>query len=163
MAEVTVARGVNIMRVAVLGLLAVSVIVTLSAAYPPGNRAAKEENIKLWAAVSVSQPVVNWDADAAPPFMIHFGLVNDGDKPVNPAVESSQLLINGKALKDWEFIVSNGLRAQGWNLLPPGESLLFGYNMGRYFQDPGVYKVAWKGAGFQAPDVVFRVMPRKKD
>jgi hypothetical protein len=30
------------------------------------------------------------------------------------------------------------------------------------FKEPGVYRIKWKGEGFEASEVVFRVMPREK-
>jgi hypothetical protein len=35
--------------------------------------------------------------------------------------------------------------------------------LGRYFKEPGIYKVSWRGEGFEAPTIVFRVMPRKNE
>jgi hypothetical protein len=103
--------------------------------------------------------------------MFHFYLVNDGKVVIDPKVESSQLFINGKECKgrdapfgiDWPYIVVNGPCDDRLNALPPGDDLQFSYAMGDYFKEPGIYRVKWKGEGFEAPEVVFRVMPRKKD
>lgn len=128
---------------------------------------------KLWAAVSVSDTILNWgdtswEVGLRPPFMIHFYLVNDGEKLIDPRVEASQLFINGKECKgrnapyglDWPFTVANGLRDNRWHALPPGDYLGFGYAMGGHFKEPGIYHIKWKGEGFEAPEVVFRVIPR---
>jgi hypothetical protein len=118
---------------------------------------------KLWAVMSVSPPVLDWDTWVVDPdnrLMIYFGLVNDGAKIVDPDVDRSQLLINGKPLKEWGFIIGNGPRDDRWEALPPGDDLAFGSSMGKYFKEPGIYKLSWKGKAFQSPEVVFRVMPK---
>jgi uncharacterized protein (TIGR03067 family) len=126
-----------------------------------GKAAVKEES-KLWAAISVNQPVFQ-EGDTGPGlFQINFTVVNDGDRTIDPECESSRLLINGKELKDWSFIVSNGPRDSRWKALPAKDHLVFGYALGKYFDKPGVYKVVWKGKKFQSPEIVFRVMPKKR-
>jgi hypothetical protein len=124
------------------------------------KEAAKMEK-KLWAAISVNKPVLDREVFSIDPFMVFFGLVNDGDKAVNPEVESSQLLVNGKELENWPFIIANGIRGRRWKSLPPGDHLSFGYDLGNHFAKPGIYKLSWKGKGFQSPEIVFRVMPKK--
>jgi hypothetical protein len=42
------------------------------------------------------------------------------------------------------------------------ELISFGYAMEDHFKEAGEYKIKWKGEGFEAPEVVFRVMPKKK-
>jgi hypothetical protein len=132
----------------------------LLAADGPKKEVAQVEKKKLWASISVSHPVFVKGV-ASEPFMIHFALVNDGDKPVNPDLGSSQLLVNGKKLKDWQFIVSQGPRDARWQALPAGDYLAFGYALGKHFEEPGTYKVSWKSQGFESPEIVFRVMSKK--
>ncbi len=96
-------------------------------------------------------------------FILHFGVVNDGDKTVNPDTESSQLLINGKPLKDWSFIIGNGIKSTYNTALPAGENLDFTYSMGRYFEKPGIYKIVWKGKGFEAPRLRFGCCRRNRE
>lgn len=117
---------------------------------------------KLWAAISVTAPVLDWDVSTGRPFMVCFALVNDGEKAVDPEVEASQLLVTGKPLKDWSFIISNGPRDARWRKLPARDYLNFAYDLGKYFEKPGTYKVLWKGKGFQSAELVVRVMPRKR-
>ena len=114
---------------------------------------------RLWAAISVSEPLFQegWTKDLS----IHFTLVNDGGETLDPQLTASNIIINGKELKETGFILGNGPRDARWNALPPGESLRFNYALGEYFKEPGIYEVAWKGKGFEAPAIVFRVMPRK--
>jgi hypothetical protein len=135
--------------------------VTLALAADPKQEDPATADRKLWAAISVTAPILDWDASTGRPFMVYFALVNDGAKAVNPEVEASQLLVNGKELEDWSFIISNGPRDARWKKLPAEDYLNFAYNLGKYFEKPGIYKVLWKGKGFQSPELVFRVMPKK--
>jgi hypothetical protein len=165
------------MRSVPLILVAALVAVAAGAQEAPKPKEAPHvaKGTKLWAAVSVSDTILNWDDTAwevglRPPFGITFYLVNDGDKVVDPKVDSSQLFINGKECKgkdapyglDWPFIIANGPHDERRNALPPGEDHQFGYTMGKYFKEPGIYRIKWKGEGFEASEVVFRVMPRKQ-
>jgi hypothetical protein len=167
--------GINrALRKVALILIATGSALAVGAKEPPKprERPKREKETKLWAAVSVSDPVLDWDNLAwelgtRAPFMIHFYLVNDGDKVIDPKIRSSKLLINGKAFKgkggsDWPYIAANGPRDGRWKALPPGDYLAFGYAFRDDFKEPGTYRVKWKGEGFEAPEVVFRVMPRKK-
>jgi hypothetical protein len=134
------------------------VIPVLISADTPKKEAGKSAS-KLWAAISVNHPILDHGL-RGDPFMIHFGLLNDSNKTIKPDLDSSQLLINGKNLKDWDFIIFNGPRDDRWDTLPPGDYLLFGIALGTHFEKPGVYKVIWKGKGFQSPEIVFRVVPK---
>jgi len=149
------------MRTAIRRLLPLGLIGLLCAPNPPGSRDAKAEE-NLWAAVTVSTPILDWDAFTVDPFMVYFGLVNDGEKTVNPEITASQLLVNGKVLKEWPLIVGRGLSTDQWEKLPPKTPIAFGYNLGKYFEKPGVYRLVWKGKTFESLEVMFRVMLRRK-
>ncbi len=116
---------------------------------------------KLWAAISVSRPLLELGVERDP-FQITFALVNDGKRTVDPEILSSKLLVNGEELKDWPMIVSNGPRDERWNALPTGDNLLFGYRLDDYFKSAGTYRVSWKGKGFQTTEVIFRVLDKTK-
>jgi hypothetical protein len=160
---------VNAMRTvtALLPLLALAATGGWAAVTPtstnPPPQVAGAEKAALWVAVSVSEPVREAEVKPSGPFMVHFGVVNDGDQPIDAESElrSSQLLVNGQEFKDWPFIIAGGPRDARWKSLPPGDYLRFGCNMQDYFQQPGVYRVSLKGKGFQSAEVVFRVLPRK--
>jgi hypothetical protein len=145
------------MRIPALLVLTIGV---LFAADAPKKDAPKVEG-NLWAAISVNRPIIDGEMMSQDPFMIHFGLVNDGDKAVDPEIESSQLFVNGKELKDWSFIIGNGPRDDRWKALPPGDHLSFGYALGKHFEKPGAYRVSWKGKNFESPEIVFRVKSSK--
>jgi hypothetical protein len=147
------------MRRVVVFVAAVGAAVTTPAAGIPKDAAPAQP--KPWAAITVSTPVRDLDDFAPAPFVVSFGLVNDGDKPFDPEVRSSRLLVNGKELEGWPGDTA-GPRDARWNSLPPKDGLRFGTDLGKYFEQPGVYKVVWKGKGFESPPVVFRVMPHKR-
>jgi hypothetical protein len=128
------------------------------AAEPPGP-APDAGGRKLWAGVSVSKPVFYQHNLGSGFFQLDFTVVNDGDRTVDPGIEGSTLLVNGKELKDWGFVVGNGPRGSDFKALAPGRAVRFGYAMGQYFDEPGIYRVVWKGQGFEAAAVVFRVLP----
>ena len=131
----------------------------LSGAAGPQEPKDKQEK-KLWAAISTSTPIRDWPGFSVDKFTVHFGLVNDGDKTIDPEIESSQLLVNGKVLKDWREIIGNGMRNIHWHALPPGAAEHFTYGLGNLFEEPGIYKLKWKGKDFEAPEIVLRVMPK---
>jgi hypothetical protein len=118
---------------------------------------ANQEQPKLWASVSVSRPLFHagWTKE----LLVHFTLVNDGSKTLDPKIESSKIIINGVELKDSGFIFGNGPRDNRWRALPPGDSLEFTYALEEYFREAGIYRVSWKGENFETPTIVFRVMP----
>ena len=114
--------------------------------------------IKLWSAISVTQPVVH--LKEAGKLQVFFAVVNDGDTVADPHIESSHLFVNGAEPKDWAFVISNGLRTSYFTALPPGQALSFTYQLGsRYFATPGIYTVRWEGPNFRSPEITLRVMP----
>ena len=141
-------------------LMCVAVVGSLALAADGPQSEATTARVKLWAGLSVTSPTVGADdVQDARSFMVFFSLVNDGDKAVNPEIDSSQLLVNGKELKEWGFIVGNGPRGNDFESLAVGQAVRFGKGMGRYFSKPGVYKLQWKGKDFESAVVEFRVLP----
>ena len=127
---------------------------------PMPSSPSHQEALGLWAAVSVSEP--EFQEGWTKQLVMSFSLVNDGTKVVDPKVESWRLVINGGEAADSGFIFGNGPRDARWKALPAGDSLRFAYAMGRYFKEPGIYRVSWKGEGFETLPIEFRVMPGKK-
>ena len=119
----------------------------------------RQHQPELWAAISVSAPMFDegWTKDLS----IRFTLVNDGSELINPKIEASRIIINGRELENSSLIFGNGPRDARWSALPPGDNLSVAYALEQHFKDPGIYRVSWKGEGFEAPAVIFRVMPRK--
>jgi hypothetical protein len=111
----------------------------------------------LWAGLSVNHPIFR--VDHAKDLRIELTLVNDGDKVIDPKISESHLVINGKELPDSGLILGGVQKDARIKALSPGESLLFDRPVGDRFKEPGTYHVAWKGAGFQSPEIVIRILP----
>jgi hypothetical protein len=121
------------------------------------NHEAKQ--VRLWAALSISQPVFSACENGIANLQINFGMVNDGHSTVDPKIGSSQLLINGKEAKGWSMVINNGPRTSDFVSLRPGRSLNFGIALKEYFMNPGVYTAGWRGEKFKAQPIMFRVLP----
>jgi hypothetical protein len=127
-------------------------------AAPAGEGAAVGK--KLWAAISVNQPLFREGHDTNL-LQINFALLNEGDRVVDPKIPGyPRLIVNGKEL-DLSSVPGVGPRDERFKALPPGDFLLFGYALGAHFDRAGVYKVYWQGEGFRSPEIVFRVLPRR--
>jgi hypothetical protein len=111
----------------------------------------------LWAGLSVNHPV--FKAGQTKGLRIEFTLVNDGDQVIDPKIQESRIAINGKELSDSGLILGSVEEGTRFKELPPGESLQFDRLLGDQFKQPGVYRVSWKGAGFQSSEIVFRILP----
>ena len=117
------------------------------------------EQPKLWAGISVQQPVFGQTETAK--LVMSFAVVNDGTSDANPNIEFSRLFINGVEPQNWGNIILNGLRTPEWKIFPPGRTLTFTYALGTLFSKPGVYTVRWEGVNFKSADLVFRVVAVK--
>lgn len=87
---------------------------------------------------------------------LDFLLVNDGDVPVNSVEGGWKIVIDGRELRDSDFIFGNGPEpVRGWGILKPGDWYEFGKAMSisKYFTKPGEYTVSWRGGLFQSPAV----------
>jgi hypothetical protein len=113
----------------------------------------------LWAGLSVNHPVFR--AGQTKDLRIEFTLVNDGDKVIAPKIPESRIVINGKDLSDSAMILSSVEEGAHSDALSPGESLQFDRLLGDQFKQPGVYRVSWKGAGFQSSEIVLRILPEE--
>jgi hypothetical protein len=111
----------------------------------------------LWAGLSVNHPIFR--VGQTKDLRIEFTLVNDGDKVIDPKIPESQIVINGKELSGSGMILSSVQKGARFSALPPGESLQFDCLLGDRFKEPGVYRVSWKGAGFQSSEIVLRILP----
>ena len=110
----------------------------------------------LWAALSASHAIFR--AGRTKDLRIEFTLVNDGDKGIDPKVSESRIIINGEELTDSGLILSSVQKGARFKALPPGATLQFSLPIGDQFRDPGTYRISWKGAGFQSPEIVLRVL-----
>ena len=139
-------------------LAALGIIWVVVAAAPLANGAESKGERRLWAAITVNQPIfVEGQTER---LNMTFTLVNDGVETINPGIAATHLVVNGKELADSVMIFGNGPRDARFDALPPGQHLLFGYALGEYFNNHGIYRVSWAGNGFKSPELVFRVMPQ---
>ena len=118
---------------------------------------ANQSSPKLWATLSVSDS--KFQEGETKELMINFTVTNGGSTTVDPKIDSSKIIVNGRELDDSALIFGNGPRGANWNALPPGGTLQFGYNLAKYFLASGVYQISWKGQAFEAPAIEFRVAP----
>jgi hypothetical protein len=119
---------------------------------------ARQPNLgSLWAALGVNHPVIR--AGQTKDLRIECTLVNDGANAIDPKIAESRIIINGKELAHSGEIVCSGLTGAQPKALAPRNNLQFGLLLGDHFKEPGIYRVSWKGAGFQSPEIVFRILP----
>ena len=123
----------------------------------PNCASANQSSPKLWATVSVGDS--KFQEGETKELMINFTVTNDGNSTVDPKIDLSKIVVNGKELDDSAWIFANGPRDANWNALPPGGTLRFAYNLAKYFQASRVYRISWKGPAFEAPTIEFRVVP----
>lgn len=91
-----------------------------------------------------------------PVVQLTFILLNDSENPINAVEERWKIVIDGKELKDSDFILCCGPRPSGgFGTLKPGESYDFGVALerGKYFPEKREYRVFWKGKGFQSSTI----------
>jgi hypothetical protein len=119
--------------------------------------AERQEN--LWAALSVNHPA--FMQGRTEDLIIEFTLVNDGAKAIDPKIAESRIVINGKELADSGLILSGGLKDAQVRALSSGDNLQFAVGLGDHFTEPGTYRVSWKAAGFQSPEILLRILPEK--
>jgi hypothetical protein len=125
---------------------------------PVAGSPAANHRGRLWAAVTLNHPV--FEQGKTKDLSIEFTVVNDSDQTIDPKIAESVIVINGQDLADSARILSHGPRDTRYSALSPGDHLRFVYALGDPFRRPGVYRVSWRGEGFQSPEVVFRVLPR---
>jgi hypothetical protein len=111
----------------------------------------------LWAGLSVNHTV--FKVGQRKDLRIEFTLVNDGDKVIDPKITDSRIIINGKELSNSELVLSSVQKSARSGALAPGESCQFVCLLGDQFKEPGIYRVSWKGAGFQPREIVLRILP----
>ena len=114
---------------------------------------------KLWAGVSASSPNSTSNAlftvREAERLMIGFAVVNDGADPVPFERGETELVINGKPLAGFGEVFRKG---PVWDRLVPGKPFSAALGLGKHFAKPGVYKVQWRGKGFESAVLEFRVV-----
>ena len=120
---------------------------------------AKPQPSKLWAGVSVSSPNSTSNAlftvSQAERLMIGFAVVNDGADPVPFERGDTELVVNGEPLAGFGDVFREG---PVWDRMIPGKPFSAALGLGKHFAKPGVYKVQWRGKGFESAVLEFRVV-----
>ncbi|WP_406693886.1 hypothetical protein V5E97_22890 [Singulisphaera sp. Ch08] len=111
---------------------------------------------KVWAALSVNPPIVRQGETAG--LNLEFTLVNDSQQRLAPRIFDSRIVVNGTEVAESPLLRG---RLPRIDALAPGEELHFTVPFGRRFEEPGVYRVVWKGPGFRSPEMVIRVLPKR--
>jgi hypothetical protein len=123
---------------------------------------AAKETSKLWSAVSMSHSVFDpFTFNVSGP-EIHLGLVNDGTQTVETGLRDSVLIVNGKSLsgEKWEAALKECLTGDAWERLRPNEHTVVVCPLQGLVDQPGTYRLSWKGKQFQSPETVLRILPR---
>lgn len=137
-------------------------IVALASGCSPSRSAdAQQTEATLWAGLSINRPLFR--EGRTQDLQFYFVVVNDGREVVNPKIEDTRIIVNGAELEEGTGmpIFRNGLRPSNINVLQPGDSIEIMPVLGTYFDKPGAYEVSFKGADFETPPIVFRVLPKE--
>jgi hypothetical protein len=110
----------------------------------------------LWAAISVNRPL--FTLAQTKDLRIVLTLLNDGDEAIDPKIAESRIVINGKEVADSASFIGEGSNSVRLRALGPGDRLEFNFAPGELLKEPGIYRISWKGVGFQSPEVVFRII-----
>jgi hypothetical protein len=111
----------------------------------------------VWAGLTADHPIFR--AGQTKDLRIELSLVNDSDKIIDPKIAESHIVVNGKKLGDSEMILRSVPKEARFKAMSPGESLQFDCLLGDQFKEPGIYRVSWKGAGFQSSEILIRILP----
>jgi alpha-beta hydrolase superfamily lysophospholipase len=142
------------LRSAQLGLIAQT---TGKSDQPGTGPQAAEGQESLWAAVSVNHSIFKQGEPEN--VSIELTLVNDGAEVIDPKIAESWILINGQEVPDSGSILRGGLKDAEVKPLAPKGKLQFRVALKDCLKNPGTYRVSWRGTGFQAPEIVLRVLP----
>jgi hypothetical protein len=122
---------------------------------------AKKGARTLWAGIGVSSALMQ--ENSANGIRIRLGLINDGDTVADPQAVESKLIVNGKDIPVAPAVLQPGAPPRDiQRKLEPGASTEFELGPQRFLQEPGVYRISWKGKHFQSAEAVVRVVQRKK-
>ena len=145
----------SITRREVLATAVASGITTIGVAHAE----PKAQAPKLWAGISAFSPNSTLNAlftvQDTEQLMIGFAVMNDGAKPVSFNRGETELVVNGKPLAGF----GDGFReGPVWDRIVPGKPFGAALGLGKHFAEPGVYKIQWRGKGFESAVSEFRVV-----
>jgi hypothetical protein len=125
----------------------------------------KEEDPKLWAAVSIKPLVFDPYTFTFDRPKIHLGLVNDSTQVLETGLRESVLVVNGQPVRGatWDAALKACLRGDAWEKVAPREHVGVVCPLEDVITEPGTHRVSWRGKDFQSPEVVYRRLPRDSD
>jgi type II secretory pathway pseudopilin PulG len=113
----------------------------------------------LWAAISVNRPL--FTLAETKDLRIVLTLVNDGDEAIDPKIAESRIVMNGKEVANPALFIGEGSNSVRLRALGPGDRLEFNFAPGELVNEAGIFRISWKGVGFQSPEVVFRIIAER--
>ena len=91
-------------------------------------------------------------------FRLAITVTNTTNATIDPALDRSELLVNGEPTIMWPNTIMNSGRSAEWNALPPGRSVGGEWAIGeRLFVAPGEYALQLRVSGMASPTVQVRV------
>ena len=124
----------------------------------------EKTKMQFWAALGSETPIYDFTKNKHPGgIRLEFMIVNDGPNKADPHEEKALLLVDGKANKEMDWIMNNGL-FEADPELAPGEIRKMTRSFGKGVIEPGIHKLIWKGPFFESPEFTIRIIgPRKED
>lgn len=117
---------------------------------------------KVWAALSVSSSLIR-QGEPIPELQLRFTLVNQSSQRIAPRIFESRIKVDGKELAEPTQHLGQTPRTARFKALAPGEGVYFSLplSLGEDFEEPGEHRVVWEGSGFQSPELLIRVRPKR--
>jgi len=145
-----------------LGTVAVTCL-ALVAGHVTGPQESKSQGNCLGLHAGITAQLTQGYSD--PSVMVLFHLLNDSETTQNTAPESWQIVIDGKELKDSNWIFGNGpAPVGGYGTLAVGATFDFGKTLpiAQYFPETREHRIMWKGRHFESPTVTVRIPPSRQ-
>lgn len=106
---------------------------------------------------AMSAPVTSFTNETIHDLVVHFKLKNESSRHVDPELTKSELVIDGKPLKESALLFGSGPRDKRFSSLPPGDKLEFAYPLGHYIQEPGTHTLVWRSKGYRQSELTIKV------
>lgn len=144
-------------------LLGAVTCLALVVCHDTGGQEFKSQSNCLGLHAGITAQLTQWYSD--PSVMISFHLLNDSEITQNTAPESWQIVIDGKELRDSDWILGNGPQPTGgYGTLAAGATFDFGVALpiAKYFPETREHRISWKGRHFQSSTVTVGIPTSKR-